>query len=63
MKVAVFVGTRADLGPLQPVLDELVSRPEVETIVLTGLAFDAAGLAERLGRPVSSIVSLATQLL
>jgi len=62
VRVAVFVGTRADLGPLLPVLDELVSRPGVETIALTGLAFDVEGLAERLGRPVSSIVSLADPL-
>ncbi len=62
MKVAVFVGTRADLGPLGPVLDELTARPGVETIALTGLAFDPTGLAERLGRPVSSIVQLAEPL-
>ncbi len=62
MKVAVFVGTRADLGPLRPVVDELASRPGVETIALTGLAFDAADLAERLGRPTSSIVQLAQPL-
>ena len=62
MKVAVFVGTRADLGPLVPVLEELISRPGVETIALTGLAFDAAGLAEQLAQPVSSIVQLAEPL-
>ena len=62
MKVAVFVGTRADLGPLVPVLEELVSRPGVETIALTGLAFDAAGLAEQMAQPVSSIVQLAEPL-
>lgn len=62
MKVAVFVGTRADLGPLQPVIAELTSRPDVETILLTGLAFDAAGLAERLEGSVSSIVQLTTPL-
>lgn len=62
MKVAVFVGTRADLGPLRPVIDELDSRADVESILLTGLAFDAAGLAEQLGRPLSSIVQLAEPL-
>ncbi|WP_082564171.1 UDP-N-acetylglucosamine 2-epimerase [Nocardioides sp. Root140] len=62
MKVAVFVGTRADLGPLQPVLAELTSRPEVETVVLTGLAFDAAGLADRLEGSVSSVIALAAPL-
>lgn len=62
MRVAVFVGTRADLGPLQSVMDELASRPDAETIVLTGLAFDAASLAGQLGRPVSSIVQLAPPL-
>ncbi len=62
VKVAVFIGTRADLGPLQPVLAELTSRPEVETIVLTGLAFDAAGLAERVDRAVSSVIALAAPI-
>ena len=60
--VAVFVGTRADLGPLQPVLAELASRSEVETVVLTGLAFDAAGLADRLEGSVSSVIALAAPL-
>lgn len=62
MKVAVFIGTRADLGPLQPVLAELTSRPEVETIVLTGLAFDAVGLAERIDGAVSSVIALAAPI-
>lgn len=62
MKVAVFVGTRADLGPLRPVIDELTSRPEVETVLLTGLAFSAANLAGQIGRPTPSIVQLAEPL-
>lgn len=62
MKVGVFVGTRADLGPLRPVIDELAARPGVETVVLTGVAFDAAGLADQLGDQVSSIVPLAPPL-
>jgi len=47
VKVAVFVGTRADLGPLLPVLDGLVDA-EAETVVLTGVAFDEAALAAAL---------------
>ncbi|WP_051551245.1 UDP-N-acetylglucosamine 2-epimerase [Nocardioides sp. URHA0020] len=62
MRVGVFVGTRADLGPLQPVLAELASRPEVETVVLTGLAFDADDLARRLEGSVSSVIALASPL-
>ncbi len=62
MKVAVFVGTRADLGPLQPVVSELALRPDVETILLTGLAFDATALAQSSGAPLSSIIELATAL-
>lgn len=59
MRVAVFVGTRADLGPLQPVLTELSTRSGVETVVLTGVAFDADELAARIEGPVSRVVALA----
>ena len=47
MRVAVFVGTRADLGPLLPVLHGLVDAG-AETVVLTGVAFDEATLATAL---------------
>jgi len=43
VRVAVFVGTRADLGPLLPVLQGLVDAG-AETVVLTGVAFDEATL-------------------
>jgi len=43
VRVAVFVGTRADLGPLLPVLHGLVEAG-AQTVVLTGVAFDEAAL-------------------
>lgn len=46
--VAVFVGTRADLGPLLPVIAELDARDDVEVTVLTGVAYAAADLAAAL---------------
>lgn len=45
MRVAVFVGTRADLGPLEPVLSELGGSADFELLVLTGVAFDAETLS------------------
>lgn len=62
MRVDVFVGTRADLGPLRPVLDELMSRPGVETRVLTGVAFDAAELEDQLGAGGPTIIELTVPL-
>ena len=63
MKVAVFVGTRADLGPLHAGAggariatrcgDDRADRPRLRL---------PRALAERLGRPVSSIVQLAEPL-
>ena len=45
MKVAVFVGTRADLGPLLPVVRALVGAG-AEPTLLTGVAFDAQRLVD-----------------
>lgn len=60
MKVAVFVGTRADLGPLLPVIEEL-SSSSAELTVLTGVAFSRATLLAQLGHldPAPEVVALA----
>lgn len=47
MKVAVFVGTRADLGPLLPVFKALVDA-KADVVGLTGVAFDQGGLTKAL---------------
>jgi UDP-N-acetylglucosamine 2-epimerase (non-hydrolysing) len=39
MRIAVFVGTRADLGPLEPVIERFVANGD-ETHILCGVAFD-----------------------
>lgn len=49
--VGVFVGTRADLGPLSPVLTALASDPTLELRVLTGVMYDAAALSRVLPPP------------
>ncbi|WP_288797893.1 UDP-N-acetylglucosamine 2-epimerase [uncultured Arsenicicoccus sp.] len=46
--VAVFVGTRADLGPLSPVISALADDPDVELHILTGVAYDVGSLASTL---------------
>lgn len=43
-RIAVFVGTRADLGPLESILEVLDSANDAELYVLTGVAFDEASL-------------------
>jgi UDP-N-acetylglucosamine 2-epimerase (non-hydrolysing) len=48
LRVAVFVGTRADLGPLSPVLAVLDAAADVDLHVLTGVAYDAGDLARAL---------------
>ena len=48
VRVAAFVGTRADLAPLGPVLTALADCPNVELTVLTGVAWTAGSLAEAL---------------
>ena len=50
--VAVFVGTRADLGPLSPVVEALQAAPDVDLWILTGVMYAADDLASAL--PVST---------
>lgn len=50
MKVAVFVGTRADLGPLNPVIEELDRASDVDVDVLCGVAYGAGELGEQLAK-------------
>jgi len=45
LRVALFVGTRADLSPLEPVISALAAEPSVELHLLCGLAFSAEELA------------------
>ncbi|WP_353509214.1 UDP-N-acetylglucosamine 2-epimerase [Intrasporangium sp.] len=42
--VAVFVGTRADLGPLTPVIEALADAPDVDLHLLTGVMYGADDL-------------------
>ena len=72
--VAVFVGTRADLGPLTPVIEALAEAPDVDLHLLTGVMYGADELRQEL--PVAtasgavvhalaepmSVVSVGTQL-
>jgi UDP-N-acetylglucosamine 2-epimerase (non-hydrolysing) len=46
--VAVFVGTRADLGPLSPVLAALDAAVDMDADVLTGVAFTSSDLESAL---------------
>ena len=46
--VAVFVGTRADLGPLSPVLEALATADDLDLHVLTGVMYAADDLAAAL---------------
>jgi UDP-N-acetylglucosamine 2-epimerase (non-hydrolysing) len=48
VSVAVFVGTRADLGPLGPVITALADAPDLDLTVLTGVAWTAGSLAAAL---------------
>lgn len=48
LTVAVFVGTRADLGPLSPVLEALRTADDVTLRVLTGVAYAADDLVAAL---------------
>ncbi|MGZ4720042.1 UDP-N-acetylglucosamine 2-epimerase [Oryzihumus sp.] len=50
LRVAVFVGTRADLGPLSPVLSVLDAAPDVDLHVLTGVAYTPQDLAAAMPR-------------
>ena len=47
-RVAVFVGTRADLGPLSPVITVLADDQDGERHLLTGVAYDGDSLASAL---------------
>ena len=46
--VAVFVGTRADLGPLSPVIEALAGADDLRLRVLTGVMYAADDLARAL---------------
>jgi UDP-N-acetylglucosamine 2-epimerase (non-hydrolysing) len=48
VRVAVFVGTRADLGPLSPVIEGLAQAPDLDLRVLTGVMYAADDLAAAL---------------
>ncbi len=51
IRVAVFVGTRADLGPLSPVIGVLDAAPDLDLTVLTGVAYGVTELAAALPVP------------
>lgn len=53
LTVAVFVGTRADLGPLTPVLEALEEAPDVRLRVLTGVMYAVDDLVAALPAHVS----------
>ncbi|MEO7753735.1 MAG: UDP-N-acetylglucosamine 2-epimerase, partial [Terracoccus sp.] len=53
VSVAVFVGTRADLGPLSPVLEVLAAADGVALHVLTGVTYAADDLARALPATLS----------
>lgn len=48
IQVGVFVGTRADLGPLVPVVEELSGQEDMVVTLFTGVEFDVADLRRRL---------------
>jgi UDP-N-acetylglucosamine 2-epimerase (non-hydrolysing) len=48
LTVAVFVGTRADLGPLSPVIEALEGSDDVALRILTGVGYAAEDLAAAL---------------
>ncbi len=56
LTVAVFVGTRADLGPLLPVIEALAGAEDVRLRVLTGVMYAADDLARALP-PSASVQS------
>lgn len=53
-RVAVFVGTRADLGPLLPVLEAFEASDAVDLHLVVGVAFDRDDLADRLRASMSA---------
>ena len=54
LTVAVFVGTRADLGPLSPVLEALQADDDVALTVLTGVMYAADDLVTALPSSASA---------
>jgi UDP-N-acetylglucosamine 2-epimerase (non-hydrolysing) len=56
LTVAVFVGTRADLGPLLPVIEALAEASDVRLRILTGVMYAADDLARALP-PSGSVAS------
>jgi UDP-N-acetylglucosamine 2-epimerase (non-hydrolysing) len=48
MRAVVFVGGRADLGPLTPVIAQLCAAPGIDVLVATAIALDAPALAAEL---------------
>ena len=52
--VTVFVGTRADLGPLTPVIEVLAEATDVDLHVLTGVMYDADDLKRALPEATAS---------
>jgi UDP-N-acetylglucosamine 2-epimerase (non-hydrolysing) len=55
MRAVVFVGGRADLGPLTPVIGRLCATPDCDVLVATAVAMDPASLETELsaaGLPV-----------
>ncbi|MGO4600138.1 UDP-N-acetylglucosamine 2-epimerase [Terrabacter sp. 2RAF25] len=54
LTVGVFVGTRADLGPLSPVLEALQAADDVALRVLTGVMYAADDLVAALPASVSA---------
>lgn len=58
-RVAVFVGSRADLGPLGPVIAALVSTAGLEPVVYGGVAVGRAVLVEVVGAGPLEVVDLA----
>ncbi len=46
VRVGVFVGTRADLGPILPVIEVMDAADDFEVHVLTGIAYSAEELLE-----------------
>ena len=55
----VFVGTRADLGPLGPVITALAALPDASLTLITGVAFDVDALRQALPDDVRDVDVLA----
>ena len=53
VKVVVFVGTRADLGPLTPLLTAMAAARDLDLHLFTGVGYTADALADALPGPFS----------